>query len=214
MKSDDIADLDWDKGEGLLPAVVQHARTGALLMLGYMNRESLRTTLASGRVTFFSRSRKELWTKGATSGNFLEVVAVSVDCDADTILVQVLPAGPACHKGSSTCFPGAIRSDAEGLAFLAQLERIISQRMAAQPEDSYTARILAEGPRRLAQKIGEEGVELALAAASGDDAEVLDEAADLLFHLTLLLRQRGMSLADVVEKLELRHAKPVRGAKN
>lgn len=210
MKFNDIADLDWDKGQGLLPAVVQHAQTGALLMLGYMNREALRTTLAHRHVTFFSRSRKELWTKGATSGNFLEVMAVSADCDADTILVQVLPAGPVCHTGSATCFPGAMKSDAEGLAFLVQLECIIAQRIATQPEGSYTARVLAEGPRRLAQKVGEEGVELALAAASGDDAEVLTEAADLIYHLALLLKQRGLSLAGVVEELELRHAKLVK----
>jgi len=202
---EDIPDLDWDKGTGLLPAVVQHAQTGVLLMLGYMNHEALRKTLSDGRVTFFSRSRKELWTKGSTSGNFLEVVAVSADCDADAILVQVLPAGPVCHTGSATCFPGAMKNDLESLAFLMQLERIISQRIATRPEGSYTAKVLAEGPRRLAQKVGEEGVELALAAANGDDAEVLAEAADLLFHLTLLLKQRSMSLAGVVENLELRH---------
>ena len=210
MKFHDLPDLDWDKGKGLLPAVVQHSQTGVLLMLGYMNREALGTTLASGHVTFFSRGRAALWTKGGTSGNFLEIVAVSADCDRDTILVQALPAGPVCHPGSATCFPGAMKSDAERLAFLVQLESIIAERIVTQPEGSYTARILAEGPRRVAQKIGEEGVELALAAASGDDAEVLAEAADLLYHLALLLKQRGMSFAAVVEKMELRHAKLVK----
>lgn len=206
MKVDDIQDLDWDKGAGLLPAIVQHAHSGALLMLGYMNQEALRKTLSDGRATFFSRSRSELWTKGSTSGNFLEVVAVSADCDADAILVQAVPAGPVCHAGSSTCFPGAMKSDAESLAFMMQLERIISQRIATRPQDSYTTRILAEGPRRLAQKVGEEGVELALAAASGDDAEVLAEAADLVYHLALLLKQRDLSLAMVTAVLERRHA--------
>ena len=210
MKFHDLPDLDWDKGKGLLPAVVQHSQTGVLLMLGYMNREALGTTLASGHVTFFSRGRAALWTKGGTSGTFLEIVAVSADCDRDTILVQALPAGPVCHTGSATCFPGAMKSDAERLAFLVQLESIIAERIVTQPEGSYTARILAEGPRRVAQKIGEEGVELALAAASGDDAEVLAEAADLLYHLALLLKQRGMSFAAVVEKMELRHAKLVK----
>jgi phosphoribosyl-AMP cyclohydrolase / phosphoribosyl-ATP pyrophosphohydrolase len=210
MKLDELPDLDWDKGEGLLPAVVQHAHSGALLMLGYMNREALSNTLASGRVTFFSRSRSTLWTKGETSGNFLEVAAVSADCDRDTILLQVLPAGPVCHTGSANCFPEATKSDAERLAFLMQLERIIAKRIATQPEGSYTARLHAEGPRRLAQKVGEEGFELALAAVSGDDTEVLDEAADLLYHVALLLKQRGLSFANVVEKLELRHAKLIK----
>jgi phosphoribosyl-ATP pyrophosphohydrolase/phosphoribosyl-AMP cyclohydrolase len=207
VKPDELPDLDWGKGDGLLPVIVQHARTGALLMLGYMNQQALYTTLDGGRVTFFSRSRNVLWTKGETSGNFLEVVAVSADCDGDTILVQALPAGPVCHTGSATCFPEALKSDAERLAFLGQLERVIAQRIAGQPDGSYTARLHAEGPRRMAQKVGEEGVELALAAATGDDAEVLAEAADLLYHMTLLLRQRGLSLAAVVEELELRHAK-------
>ena len=210
MKFHDLPDLDWDKGKGLLPAVVQHSQTGVLLMLGYMNREALGTTLASGHVTFLSRGRAALWTKGGTSGNFLEIVAVSADCDRDTILVQALPAGPVCHTGTASWFPGAMKSDAERLAFLVQLESIIAERIVTQPEGSYTARILAEGPRRVAQKIGEEGVELALAAASGDDAEVLAEAADLLYHLALLLKQRGMSFAAVVEKMELRHAKLVK----
>jgi phosphoribosyl-AMP cyclohydrolase / phosphoribosyl-ATP pyrophosphohydrolase len=207
MKLEDFAVLNWSKGGGLLPAVVQHAQTGVLLMLGYMNREALRTTLAGKHVTFFSRSRKALWTKGATSGNFLEVVAVSTDCDADAILVQALPAGPVCHTGSFSCFPRAMKSDAESLAFLAQLERVISLRIAQQPKGSYTAQLHAEGPRRIAQKVGEESFELALAAVGGGDTEVLAEAADLLYHVALLLNQRGLSFASVVEELGLRHAK-------
>lgn len=208
MKFDELPDLDWGKGEGLLPAIVQHARTGAVLMLGYMNRQALITTLASGRATFFSRSRQALWTKGETSGNFLSVVAVSADCDHDTVLVQALPAGPICHSGSASCFPTAMKSDAERLSFLTQLETVILQRIAEQPEGSYTARLYAAGPRRIAQKVGEEGFEVALAAVGGDDAEVLAESADLLYHLTLLLKQRGLSLTAVADELELRHAKP------
>ncbi|MFZ2508150.1 MAG: bifunctional phosphoribosyl-AMP cyclohydrolase/phosphoribosyl-ATP diphosphatase HisIE, partial [Steroidobacteraceae bacterium] len=187
MNPDEIADLDWDKGGGLLPAVVQHAGTGAVLMLGYMNQQALSATLADGRVTFFSRRSKKLWTKGETSGHFLAVAAVSADCDRDTILIQALPSGPVCHNGSATCFPRAPRSDAERLAFLAELERVISRRIAEQTAGSYTAELHAGGPRRLAQKVGEEAVELVVAAVDGDDAELLAESADLIYHLAVLL---------------------------
>jgi phosphoribosyl-AMP cyclohydrolase / phosphoribosyl-ATP pyrophosphohydrolase len=206
MKLDDVNRLDWDKGGGLLPAVIQHARSGAVLMVGYMNREALRQTLGTGRVTFFSRSRGTLWTKGETSGNFLDAASVSFDCDADTLLVMAFPAGPVCHTGAPTCFPRAGRSAAERLQFLPQLEDVITERVAERPEGSYTARLFAQGSARLAQKIGEEGVEVALAAVGTDDAKVVSESADLLYHLLLLLRQRGLSLADVVAELELRHA--------
>jgi phosphoribosyl-ATP pyrophosphohydrolase/phosphoribosyl-AMP cyclohydrolase len=206
MKLEDLPELDWEKGAGLLPAVVQHARTGELLMLAYMNRAALRSTLADGRATFYSRSRNELWTKGASSGNYLEVVAVSADCDRDAILVQAVPAGPVCHTGLPTCFPQAAKCDVESLAFLIRLEKVIADRIARRPDGSYTARLSAEGPRRIAQKVAEEGFELALAAATGDDAEVRAEAADLLYHLTLLLTERGLPLAAVIEELERRHA--------
>jgi len=206
MKLDDVNRLDWDKGGGLLPAVIQHARSGAVLMVGYMNREALRQTLGKGHVTFFSRSRETLWTKGETSGNFLDAVSVSFDCDADTLLVLALPAGPVCHTGAPTCFPRAERSAAERLQFLPLLEDVIAERVAERPEGSYTARLFAQGSARLAQKIGEEGVEVALAAVGTDDSKVVSESADLLYHLLLLLRQRGLSLADVVAELELRHA--------
>jgi phosphoribosyl-ATP pyrophosphohydrolase/phosphoribosyl-AMP cyclohydrolase len=206
VNPDEIADLDWDKGGGLLPAVVQHVGTGALLMLGYMNQQALRTTLADGRVTFFSRRSKKLWTKGETSGHFLAVAAVSVDCDRDTILVQALPSGPVCHTGSATCFPRAVPSDAERLAFLAELERVIAKRIAEQPAGSYTAELLAGGPRRLAQKVGEEAVELVVAAVDGDDAELLAESADLIYHLAVLLKQRGLSFEAAIELLARRHA--------
>jgi phosphoribosyl-AMP cyclohydrolase / phosphoribosyl-ATP pyrophosphohydrolase len=206
MKLDDVNRLDWDKGDGLLPAVIQHARSGTVLMVGYMNREALRQTLGTGRVTFFSRSRKTLWTKGETSGNFLDTVAVSFDCDADTLLVLAIPSGPVCHTGAPTCFPQATRSAAERLQFLPLLEEVIAERVTERPEGSYTARLFAQGGARLAQKIGEEGVEVALAAVGADDSKVVSESADLLYHLLLLLRQRGLSLADVVAELELRHA--------
>jgi phosphoribosyl-ATP pyrophosphohydrolase/phosphoribosyl-AMP cyclohydrolase len=198
--------MDWEKGGGLLPAVVQHARTGALLMVGYMNREALERTLTGGRVTFFSRSRQALWSKGETSGHFLETVSVCGDCDRDTILVQALPAGPVCHAGTATCFPGALPSEAERFAYLGELERIIADRLTTRRAGSYTASLQAEGPLRMAQKVGEEGLELALAAAASDDGRVLAEAADLLFHVAVLLKQRGLSLAQVVGELELRRA--------
>jgi phosphoribosyl-ATP pyrophosphohydrolase/phosphoribosyl-AMP cyclohydrolase len=206
MKLEDVGTLDWDKGDGLLPAIVQDAATGAVLMLGFMNREALRETLCKGRVTFFSRTRQTLWTKGETSGNFLDVESVSGDCDADSLLVLARPAGPVCHTGAPTCFPLAEATAAGRLAFLARLESVVADRIARSPEGSYTAELFAQGPGRIAQKVGEEGVEVALAAVGTDDAKVIGEAADLLYHLVLLLRQRGLSLADVTAELALRHA--------
>lgn len=206
MKIEEIQSLDWDKGNGLLPAVVQDSTAGCVLMVGYMNREALRHTLSTGLVTFFSRTRGALWTKGETSGNRLQLDSVSVDCDSDTLLVLARPTGPVCHTGSATCFPGAGTTRSGQLAFLAVLEEIISQRIAVHPEGSYTAELFSQGPGRIAQKIGEEGVEVALAAVGHDDSKVIGESADLLYHLLLLLRQRGLSLADVVAELDLRHA--------
>jgi phosphoribosyl-ATP pyrophosphohydrolase/phosphoribosyl-AMP cyclohydrolase len=205
MKIEDIGLLDWDKGGGLLPAIVQDADTGRVLMLGFMNREALRETLSGGRVTFYSRSRQSLWTKGETSGHFLDLVEASPDCDRDTVLVLARPNGPVCHKGTPTCFPAASETGTGRLWFLRQLEEVIAERVAGRPEGSYTARLFAQGPQRLAQKVGEEGVELALAAVGNDDAKVVAEAADLVYHLLILLRQRGLTLADVAAELELRH---------
>lgn len=201
-----LADLDFDKVGGMLPAIVQHADTGAVLMLGYMNRDALRSTLGTRRVTFYSRSRDSLWTKGETSGNFLELVEVSMDCDRDTLLVLAHPAGPVCHEGTPTCFPAAGETATGRLAFLQRLEQIIASRVAGRPEGSYTARLFAQGPARIAQKVGEEGVELALAAVGSEDAKVVGEAADLLYHVMILLRHRGLTLADIAAELELRHA--------
>jgi phosphoribosyl-ATP pyrophosphohydrolase/phosphoribosyl-AMP cyclohydrolase len=206
MTLDDVSKLDWSKGDGLLPVVVQHARTGRVLMLGYMNQIALRETLSGGRVVFFSRSRQTLWTKGETSGHFLDVVDVSTDCDADAILVLADPLGPTCHNGTESCFAQASPSDAQRLAFLPLLERIIAQRISDQPEGSYTAKLFGEGPGRIAQKIGEEGVEVALAAISRDDDELVGECADLLYHLLLLLKSRDLSLERVADELRARHA--------
>ncbi len=202
----DATRVDWDKADGLVPAIVQHADSGAVLMLGYMNREALEATRASGLVTFWSRRRARLWTKGETSGNGLAVQDVALDCDGDTLLVLARPAGPVCHTGTPTCFGAEPpRAASASLAFLATLERVIERRMAERPEGSYTAKLLADGPRRLAQKVGEEGLELALAAVAQSDADVTAEAADLLYHTLLLLKARGLSLAAVVAELEARH---------
>jgi phosphoribosyl-AMP cyclohydrolase / phosphoribosyl-ATP pyrophosphohydrolase len=206
MKIEEISTLDWAKGDGLLPAVVQHATSGAVLMVAFMNRESLRETLTTGRVFFYSRSRKAQWMKGETSGNVLNVVNVSTDCDRDSLLVLAEPQGPVCHRGTVTCFADQSPTAAEGLSFLAQLEAVIAQRIAQQPEGSYTARLFAGGPSRIAQKIGEEGVEVALAAVGSDDQQIVSETADLLYHLLLLMKSRNLSLARVVHELESRHA--------
>jgi len=203
---DDVGSLDWSKGGGLVPAIVQHARTGRVLMLGYMNDAALRQTLASGRVVFFSRSRETLWIKGETSGHFLNVVDVSTDCDADALLVLADPVGPTCHKGTESCFADAAPPDAQRLAFLALLENIIANRIADQPDGSYTAKLFAKGPSRIAQKVGEEGVETALAAVTRDDAGLISESADLLFHLLVLLKSRELTLGQVADELRARHA--------
>ena len=206
MTLDDVGTLDWDKCGGLLPAIVQHARTGRVLMLGYMNDAALRETLGGGRVVFYSRSRETLWTKGETSGNYLNVVDVSTDCDSDAILVLADPIGPTCHKGTESCFADAAPADAQRLAFLALLENIIANRIADQPESSYTAKLYAKGTGRIAQKVGEEGVETALAAVTRDDEGLVSECADLLFHLLVLLKSRELDLEIVVEELKARHA--------
>jgi phosphoribosyl-ATP pyrophosphohydrolase/phosphoribosyl-AMP cyclohydrolase len=200
-----VSSLQWTKGDGLLPAIIQHAATGEVLMLGFMNAESLRVTLESQRVTFFSRSKQRLWTKGETSGNFLHLVNVAADCDNDSLLITANPDGPTCHNGTTSCFGKTTRSQADAFAFLEQLESIIAQRISDRPEGSYTAKLWAEGKGRLAQKVGEEGVEVALAAVTQSPAALLGEAADLVFHLALLLKSRDLSLADVVAELQRRH---------
>jgi phosphoribosyl-ATP pyrophosphohydrolase/phosphoribosyl-AMP cyclohydrolase len=206
-------ELDWDKGAGLLPAIVQDAGSGAVLMLGYMNPQALAATRATGRVTFWSRSKGRLWTKGETSGHFLTLKHIAADCDGDTLLILAQPSGPACHRGTATCWgEHAPRPDAQQIAFLGELERVIAQRIAARPPGSYTAKLLAQGTRRIAQKVGEEGLELALAAVAQSDAEVIGEAADLLYHTLLLLEVKGLSLSQVIAELEARHAERGRAA--
>ena len=202
----DIETLNFNKGDGLLPAVVQHALSGAVLMVGYMNREALRETLSRRHVVFYSRSRQRLWEKGETSGNFLELDQVRTDCDRDTLLVTAWPLGPACHKGTLTCFGSESFTHGERLAFLATLEGVIEKRIAESPQGSYTARLFSEGPRRIAQKVGEEGLEVALAAVVETDEKVISESADLIFHLLVLLRSRGLSFQSVVAELQSRHA--------
>lgn len=202
----DVQKLDFEKGDGLLPAIVQHAQTGAVLMLGYMNREALRTTLERRRVTFFSRSKNRLWEKGETSGHFLDLVDVRTDCDRDALLVTVRPHGPVCHLGTATCFGDEKSTHAERLAFLGALEGVIEGRIAERPEGSYTARLYAQGAKRIAQKVGEEGLEVALAAVAESDEKVIAESADLLFHLLVLLKSRGVSLEQVASELQARHA--------
>lgn len=194
--------LDWSKMDGLVPAIAQDAATGEVRMLGYCDRAALDATLATRVVTFFSRSRGELWVKGETSGNRLELVDARTDCDQDAILLLVRPLGPTCHTGTHSCFGDA---GPPGAGFLAALGQTISGRATADPATSYTAQLLAQGIKRIAQKVGEEGVETALAAVAGDDAELESEAADLVYHLLVLLEASGSSLDRVVAELRRRH---------
>ncbi|HSE12130.1 MAG TPA: bifunctional phosphoribosyl-AMP cyclohydrolase/phosphoribosyl-ATP diphosphatase HisIE [Rudaea sp.] len=198
----DADKLDWRKGDGLLPAVVQHWRGGAVLMLGYMNPEALAQTQQSGKVTFWSRSRQRLWTKGETSGNYLLFKAAFVDCDGDALVIHAEPQGPTCHLGTASCFGDA---SAPALAFLAELDALVARRERERPAGSYTTRLFESGVRRIAQKVGEEGVETALAAVAQDKEALVGESADLLFHLLVLLRSGDASLSDVAATLAERH---------
>lgn len=196
--------VDWSKGAGLLPAVVQDARSGHVLMLGYMNADALAITLESRRVTFFSRSRNALWTKGETSGHWLDLVSIAVDCDGDTFLVLASPNGPTCHRGTETCFDP---TTAPRFSELATLDGTIAERVRERPSGSYTTRLLDQGTLRVAQKVGEEGVEVALAGAAQSVEQLQDEAADLIYHLGVLLHARGSSLVTVMDKLRARRLK-------
>jgi phosphoribosyl-ATP pyrophosphohydrolase/phosphoribosyl-AMP cyclohydrolase len=195
--------IDWKKNSGLVPAVIQDAATLQVLMLGYMNAEALRKTLRTKKVTFFSRSKQRLWTKGESSKNFLHLVSVTVDCDNDTLLITARPDGPTCHRGTPSCFGDG---GASGVGFLAQLEQTIIDRIRSGDKKSYTVRLAKEGVARVAQKVGEEGVETALAALKSDKQEFAGEAADLLYHLIVLLRVKKMSLGDALAVLAKRHA--------
>jgi phosphoribosyl-AMP cyclohydrolase / phosphoribosyl-ATP pyrophosphohydrolase len=199
----DFGRLDWSKSGGLLPTIVQHWMTGEVLMLGYMSAEALAQTQVTGKVTFYSRSKQRLWMKGESSGHVLDVKSIRVDCDADTLLVLAEPHGPTCHLGTSSCFGDTVRPP---LGFLAELDALVEKRKTLLPEGSYTTRLFQSGTRRIAQKVGEEGVETALAAVAQGDEELLNEAADLIFHLTVLLRARGYGLADVARVLGERHS--------
>lgn len=197
----DIKSIDFTKGDGLIPAIVQDADTLQVLTLAYMDEAALTETLESGQATFFSRSRGGRWRKGETSGDFLNVVSVTPDCDADAVVVKVRPVGNACHLNRTSCFGDEV---APGIGQLAKLERTIAVRAAADPQESWTARLMQQGIKRIAQKVGEEGVETALAAVDGPDEEVASEAADLIYHLLVLLEARSMKLKDVIDVLKSR----------
>lgn len=201
MNEIDVDSIDWAKADGLVPAVVQDVSTLQVLMLGYMNREALERTLGTGRVTFFSRSRGRLWEKGESSGHRLGLVDVQADCDGDALLITARPAGPTCHRETSSCFGGV---DAPGIGWLGRLETIVEERKLSPAPASYTSRLLAEGVERVAKKVGEEAVEVALSAVLGDD-RLVDESADLLYHLLVLLHAEGKALADVASVLRDRH---------
>ncbi|EIW89637.1 bifunctional phosphoribosyl-AMP cyclohydrolase/phosphoribosyl-ATP pyrophosphatase protein [Alishewanella agri BL06] len=203
MNPEQINQLSWPDSQ-LLPAIVQHAISGKVLMQGYMNQDALQHTLQSGNVTFFSRSKQRLWTKGESSGHTLQLVSIDSDCDSDSLLVLALPQGPTCHIGTETCWHDNDANSPQ-LAFLYDLEQVIKAREGADPKSSYTASLFAKGVKRIAQKVGEEGVESALAAMAGDREELKNEAADLLFHLLVLLRSQQLELADVITILKQRH---------
>ncbi len=196
--------IDWQKVDGLLPVIVQDFQSSQVLMMGYMNQEALVKTSETGHVTFFSRTKQRLWTKGETSGNVLNLVNAALDCDNDTLLVKVNPVGPTCHTGTTTCWD-ADKQEETQLVWLHQLEQLLAARKDADPNSSYTASLYARGTKRISQKVGEEGVEVALAATSGDKAELVCESADLIYHLLVLLQDQGLSLNDVINKLKERH---------
>ncbi|WP_428943470.1 bifunctional phosphoribosyl-AMP cyclohydrolase/phosphoribosyl-ATP diphosphatase HisIE [Pantoea sp. FN060301] len=196
-----LARLDWEKTDGMMPAIVQHAVSGEVLMHGYMNPQALAKTLEMGKVTFWSRTKQRLWTKGETSENYLNVVSITPDCDNDTLLILANPVGPTCHLGTSSCFSPAVPE----WTFLYQLEQLLAERKHADPKSSYTASLYASGTKRIAQKVGEEGVETALAATVNDREELTNEASDLIYHLLVLLQDQELDLSHVINNLRQRH---------
>jgi len=194
--------LNFDKMGGILPGIIQDAKTNEVLMLGFMNLEAYEKTVSEEKVTFYSRTKERLWTKGEESGNFMDVVEILEDCDADTLLIRVNPQGPACHTGMRTCFGETVQDD---LSFLQKLQALLQTRKEKLPENSYTAKLFREGPRKIAKKVGEEAAELVIEAMDSDDECLLNEAADLLFHMTILLVDRGYRLEDVAKILADRH---------
>lgn len=197
----ELGELAWEKMQGLLPAIVQDAKTNTVLMLGYMNQAALEQTLTTQWVTFYSRSKQRLWTKGEISGNKLQLIDINADCDQDTLLIRANPTGPVCHTGTPTCFKNTKISD---WGFIKNLENVIANRQQSFSENSYTSQLFARGISRIAQKVGEEGVEVVLAAIEKDDQGLCDEAADLIFHLLVLLRARDLSISDVIATLKSR----------
>jgi len=199
--------MDFEKLNGLVPAIIQDANTDTVLMLGFMNSEALDKTMEEGKVTFFSRTKNRLWTKGEESGNFLHVVEILEDCDKDTLLIKANPAGPVCHTGSDTCFneKNSLSQDPEDLAFIVQLQKLIHKRKEEMPEDSYTTSLFNAGINKIAQKVGEEAVELVIESKDSNEELFLNEAADLLYHLLVLFTAKGKDIKDVVSVLEQRH---------
>ena len=204
VTKENIAQLAWDKMNSLIPAIIQHQDTGAILMQGYMNQEALSATLNSGQATFYSRSKQDLWVKGETSGHFLNVCQVLADCDQDSLLIACRPIGPSCHLGTESCFPEQKLSQQN---FLSNLEQVIASRKGDSPETSYTASLFAKGTTKIAQKVGEEGVEVALAAVAETKQDLLGECADLFYHTLVLLQDKDIALSEVMEVLQQRHNK-------
>ena len=202
-----IDELDFEKGDGLIPAIIQDAENFQVLMLGYMNREALETTLEEERVTFYSRSKERLWTKGETSGNYLTLVDLQQDCDSDALLILAHPNGPVCHTGEQSCFHRKNFAPQNGLGFLDDLEKLIVSRQKEMPEDSYTTYLFEKGLDKITQKVGEEAVETIIEAKNNKKKKFIGEVADLLFHLMVLLTEKGISLNKVVKKLKKRHKK-------
>ena len=197
--------IDFTKGDGLVPVIIQNSNTSQVLMLGYMNEEAYKKTKSGGRVTFFSRSKNRLWTKGETSGNYLFVKDIQIDCDRDTILIKVQPKGPTCHTGATSCF-----NEETAKGFLYQLEQTISDRIVNNAENSYTNKLYKKGINKIAQKLGEEAVELVIEAINNDDNLLKNEAADLLYHLLVLLKAKDMKLVEIEEILKDRSKNPGR----
>jgi len=194
--------LNWDKVNHLMPAIVQNAATQQVLMLGYMNQEALKKTLDTNQVTFYSRTKERLWTKGETSNHTLELIQIIPDCDEDALLILAKPTGPTCHRNTSSCFG---EEDAPGVGFLAKLDAIVQERFETRPDNSYTTKLFESGTKHMAQKVGEEGVEVALAALADSDEDFLGECSDLLFHLLVMVRQRNLSLEEVIKVMSERH---------
>ena len=202
-------DINFDKMQGLIPAIIQDADTRQVLMLGYMNKEAYDITIKTGKVTFWSRSRQNIWTKGETSGNFLNVVDIKNDCDQDTLLIRVHPTGPVCHTGTDTCWgeknEAAKNDSSNPLLFLSQLQDFIEERHRLMPEGSYTTSLFKDGLNRMAQKVGEEALELVIEAVNGTDERMIYEGSDMLYHLIVLMTSKGMRIEQMAEELMQRH---------